>query len=101
MGRNYEKTLEYGQKTLDSCLQLEKSFGPKVDVLDVMCESSSKLGRYQEASKYAKEILKIQIVRYNGGIQKDLKYLVKGLFRLVFHEECIYWSHKFLETLRI
>ena len=38
---------------------------------------------------------------YNGGVQKDLKYLVKGLFRLVFHEECIYWSHKFLETLRI
>ena len=38
---------------------------------------------------------------YNGGVQKDIKYLVNGLFRLVYHEECIYWSHKYLEILRI
>ena len=63
--KNHEKTIEYGQKTLDSGLQLKKSFGPKVDILDVMCESSNILGRYQDASKYAKELLKIQIVRYN------------------------------------
>ena len=58
--KNYEKTLEYGQKSLD--LQLNVS---PFNLLDLMRDSASEIKRYQDASKYAKEILKINIVKYN------------------------------------
>ena len=58
--KNYEKTLEYRQKSLD--LQLNVS---SFDLLDLMRDSASNIKRYQDASKFAKEILKINIVKYN------------------------------------
>ena len=60
---NYEKTLEYGQKCLD--LQLKKPDSQTVDILDLMCVSSNRLERYHDSSTYAREILKINVVRYN------------------------------------
>ena len=101
--KNYEKTLEYGQKTLDSCLQLKKTFGPKVDVLDVMCESSSRLGKYQDASKYAKEILKIQIVRYNGKeiATHDLLISYSNLLDHQIKEKNMIGAKKTIKNLKI
>ena len=62
--KNYEKTLEYSQKALD--LQLEKPISQTVDLLDAMRDSSSKLEWYLDASGYAKEILKINVGRFNA-----------------------------------
>ena len=60
---NYEKTLEYAQKCLD--LGLKKPFSQIVDLYDVMRVSASRLERFSEASKYAKEMLKIHVTKYN------------------------------------
>ena len=62
--KNYEKTLEYSQKALD--LQLKKPISQTIDILDAMRVSSSKLEWYLDASGYAKEILKINVGRYNA-----------------------------------
>ena len=62
--KNYEKTLEYSQKALD--LNLKKPIAQTIDILEAMRVSSSKLEWYLDASGYAKEILKINIGRYNA-----------------------------------
>ena len=61
--KNYEKTLEYGQKSLD--LELKKPLTQTMNTLVAMEVSASKIKRYQDASKYAKETLKMNILRCN------------------------------------
>ena len=61
--KNYEKTLEYGQKSLD--LELKKPLTQTMNTLVAMEVSASEIKRYQDASKYAKETLKMNIVRCN------------------------------------
>ena len=61
--KNYEKTLEYGQKSLD--IELKKPSTQAMNTLVAMEVSASKIKRYKDASKYAKETLKMNIVRHN------------------------------------
>ena len=67
---NYEKTIEFGQKFLDIQGHLEK---PCFDVASVcglvhgMIESSRKLERDEDAMKYMKEKLKLDVLRFNDG----------------------------------
>ena len=64
--KKYEKTIEYGQKSLD--IELKKPLTQTINTLVAMRISASNLKRYQDASKYAKEMLKLNIVRCNEKI---------------------------------
>ena len=64
--KKYEKTIEYGQKSLD--IELKKPLTHTINTLVAMRISASNLKRYQDASKYAKEMLKLNIIRCNEKI---------------------------------
>ena len=98
---NYEKTLEYGQKSLD--LQLEQPAAQTIDTLVAMRVSASKIKRYQDASKYAKEILKINIVRCNEKeIPKHgLLFSYSNLIDLQLKAENIIGAKKTIKRLKI
>ena len=98
---NYEKTLEYGQKSLD--LQLKQPSSQTIDTLVAMRVSASKLKRYQDASKYAKEILKINIVRCN---EKEIPkhgilFSYSNLIDLQLKAENIIGAKKTIKRLKI
>ena len=64
--KKYEKTIEYGQKSLD--IELKIPLTHTINTLVAMRISASELKRYPDASKYAKEMLKLNIVRCNEKI---------------------------------
>ena len=99
--KNYEKTLEYGQKSLD--LQLKQPASQTIDTLVAMRVSASKIKRYQDASKYAKEILKINIVRCNEKeIPKHgLLFSYSNLIDLQLKAENIIGAKKTIKRLKI
>ena len=99
--KNYEKTLEYGQKSLD--LELKKPLTQTIDTLDAMRVSASKIKRYQDASRYAKEVLKINIVRYNEKeIQKPgLLISYSNLIDVQVKEENIIGAKKTIKRLKL
>ena len=99
--KNYEKTLEYGQKSLD--LQLEQPESQTIDILVAMRASASKIKRYQDASKFAKEILKINIVKYN---KKEIATYAllesySNLIDLQIKDENIIGARKTMKHLKI
>ena len=98
---NYEKTLEYGQKSLD--LELEQPAAQTIDTLVAMRVSASKIKRYQDASKYAKEILKINIVRCNEKeIPKHgLLFSYSNLIELQLKAENVIGAKKTIKRLKI
>jgi len=61
--KNYEKTLEYGQKSLD--IELKKPSTQTMNTLVAMEVSASEIKRYKDAAKYAKETLKMNIARHH------------------------------------
>jgi len=98
---NYEKTLEYGQKLLD--LELKKPLGQTIDTLDAMRFSAYKIKRYKDASKYAKEVLKINVVRYNEKeISKpSLLFSYSNLIDVQVKEENIIGAKKTMKRLKL
>ena len=67
---NYEKTIEFGQKFLDIQGHLEKpcfDVGSVCGLVHGMIESSRKLERDEDAMKYLKEKLKLDVLRFNDG----------------------------------
>ena len=99
--KNYEKTLEYGQKSLD--LELKKPLAQTIDTLDAMRVSASKIKRYQDASKYAKEVLKINIVRYNEKeiTKPGLLFSYSNLIDVQVKEENIIGAKKTIKRLKL
>ena len=81
---DYENVLEYGKKYLENNLQLDTpvDISKKKDVIVVMKYASSELNVKQDAMKYAKELLKIQVALYNA---KEIeKYeLLLGYYDLI------------------
>ena len=81
---DYENVLEYGKKYLENNLQLDTpvDISKKKDVIVVMKYASSELNMKQDAMKYAKELLKIQVALYNA---KEIeKYeLLLGYYDLI------------------
>ena len=82
---DYENVLEYGKKYLENNLELDtplKNWSRKKDVIVVMKYAASELNMKQDAMKYAKELLKIQVALYNA---KEIeKYeLLLGYYDLI------------------
>ena len=81
---DYENVLEYGKKYLENNLQLDTpvDISKKKDVIVVMKYASSELNMKQDAMKFAKELLKIQVALYNA---KEIeKYeLLLGYYDLI------------------
>ena len=88
--KELENALEYGKKYLEvelSTLHPDSHTGmvrcEKKDVLKTMCSVSLQLLKNQDAVKYAKETLKLDVVQYNGNEIEKLE-LLKSYFYLIF-----------------
>ena len=77
--------LEYGKKYLEAEMQPITSRGRdnKRKVLTIMCCASLQLLKNQDAVKYAKEILKSDVVQYNGNEIEKLE-LLRSYHYLIF-----------------
>ena len=71
---NFEMCIEYGQKALDLQVDYREGLGNKSQHLKMMEDSCRRLNWKEELEKYLKELLKVEVLRYNKGdfMQVDL-----------------------------
>ena len=71
----FEMCIEYGQKALDLQVDYREGLEHKSQHIKMIEDSCRKLNRKEELEKYLKELLKVEVLRYNKGDFKQVKLL--------------------------